>query len=221
MHVFRHARLLLPESPRARAVGRLDRHERAWWLAPSMLSTGAVALIGIAVALASGRDPLVTTPWIEGPRIVRILWSLLAGAFVGVGAVVLTKELVRRSTVGKALARELALGFRSRKVSVLVVQAFLTGVSEELLFRGALTPLIGVVLSSILFGLVHQMRGRGRLLWAASSAAVGCAFALVYVASGELVGAIGAHVFINVVNALYLRGSFASLAPHRDVRVQS
>ena len=83
------------------------------------------------------------------------------------------------------------------------------------------------------------MRGRGRILWAGFSAIVGFAFAIVFVASGELIGAVVGHVTINVVNALYLRAlrglsgfeaqgrdereglSFAPLAPHGDVRVQS
>lgn len=197
-----------------------------------MLFSLAVALFGVAVAVATGRDPLVTAPWIDGPRALRALWSLLAGLFVAVGALLVTKELVRRSDTGRALAAQLAPGFRTRATSALLLQGLAAGVSEELLFRGALTPLMGVVFSSVLFGLAHQMRGRGRILWSSFSAVVGLALGVVFAASGELLGAIVGHVTINVVNALYLRGfeaksrdeervSFAPLATHGDVRVQS
>lgn len=225
----------LPENPRARAVGRLERHERAWWRRLSMLFSVGMALLGIAIAVATDRDPLAVTPWIEGPRALRLAWSILAGAFVATGTLVFTKELVRRSASGRALADYLAPEMRTQRASGLVLQALAAGISEELLFRGALAPLLGILASSVLFGLAHRMRGRGRILWALWSAAVGCAFAIVFVASGELLGAIVGHVAINVGNAFYLRGrersplalahahvpSLAPLAPHGDVRVES
>ena len=86
-----------------------------------------------------------------------------------------------------------------------MVMALASGVGEELFFRGCLTPLVGVFLSSAAFGVLHQVRGRARWAWAGWATVMGLAFATIYELTGHLVGPILAHVTINLVNLRYLR----------------
>jgi uncharacterized protein len=87
----------------------------------------------------------------------------------------------------------------------IVLMALASGVGEELFFRGWLTPLVGVTLSSVAFGLLHQVRGRARWAWAGWATLMGVTFATLYELTGHLAGPILAHVTINLVNLRYLR----------------
>jgi len=88
-------------------------------------------------------------------------------------------------------------------------------VGEELFFRGFLSVTIGVVLSSLAFGALHQVRGRGRIGWAASAFAMGIFLSLVYGITGQLVGCIVAHALVNVVNLQYLRDNDPNPKPRK------
>ncbi len=71
--------------------------------------------------------------------------------------------------------------------------------------------------SSVGFGLLHQMRGPSRWVWAAWAGAMGLLFALVFVVTGSLVGAVLAHVAINGANLLYIR----DVRPKRPLNARS
>jgi hypothetical protein len=78
---------------------------------------------------------------------------------------------------------------------------------EELLFRGLLVPVIGVVASSIVFGALHQIRGRARWGWMVWATIMGLLFATVFAATGSLIGPLFAHAAINHSNLRFLRDS--------------
>ncbi len=65
--------------------------------------------------------------------------------------------------------------------------------------------LIGVVLASLIFGALHQIRGEARWWWVVSATTIGVLLALVFRASGSLLGPIAAHAAVNGVNLRYLR----------------
>lgn len=81
----------------------------------------------------------------------------------------------------------------------------LPGLSEELLFRGALLPAIsadwrGVVIAGITFGSLHLTGGRN---WSfvAFASAVGTAYGFSFLATENIVVPIAAHVLSNVLAA--------------------
>ncbi len=100
----------------------------------------------------------------------------------------------------RPIALDLGLG------EVLLV-AGLSSLGEELLFRGLLTPTIGVVASAVLFGVAHQTRGKSRWVWALWATGVGLVLGAIFAATGSLVGPLVAHAIINAVNLTYLRDS--------------
>ncbi|MGH9318379.1 MAG: lysostaphin resistance A-like protein, partial [Vicinamibacteria bacterium] len=95
--------------------------------------------------------------------------------------------LVRRASLG-----ELLLG------------AAMAGFSEELLFRGLLQPRIGLVATSLLFGLLHgPSRGLSPLaVWAGGA---GCLLGLVYSSTGNLLLPTLIHALYDAVALLYVR----------------
>jgi membrane protease YdiL (CAAX protease family) len=66
-------------------------------------------------------------------------------------------------------------------------------------------PLVGVVLSALLFGALHQVRGPGRWAWMAWATVMGLLFGAVFDATGSLAGPIVAHAMINAANLRFLR----------------
>ena len=79
-----------------------------------------------------------------------------------------------------------------------------SSVGEELFFRGAMLPAIGLLPSSALFALMH-VRAQWRFLpWTAMSFIMGLAMGLMYMKLGNLGAPIVAHFTINLLNLNYI-----------------
>jgi membrane protease YdiL (CAAX protease family) len=165
-------------------------------------AAGALAA-GLAVAL--GRDPIETTSWVGLAGGAGLAWSLVLGALLAAFTVLASRVLSRRTEWGRALHEALRPAVRDTDGVTLACMAIASGVGEELLFRGLLVPLVGVVASSIGFGLLHQVRGPARWVWAAWAGGMGVLFALVFTVTGSLAGSVLAHVAINAANLRYVR----------------
>jgi membrane protease YdiL (CAAX protease family) len=141
-------------------------------LTPSARTLG----IGIGAGLLLATTlPLVTAPWAR-----RVL--LLRG--------------LKRAW--DALESGLGPGLRIREVLVLAV---CSGISEEIFFRGVLMHDVGLVASSVLFGLLHPL-GMAYVLWAT---AAGAGFGVLYLATGSLIAPALAHGTYNLIALGYLR----------------
>jgi uncharacterized protein len=82
--------------------------------------------------------------------------------------------------------------------------AALSSVSEELFFRGALMPLIGVWGQALVFGLFHPMPRRA-FIYTAFTFLAGLCFGYATLFTGSLYSAIAAHFIINLQGFLELR----------------
>jgi membrane protease YdiL (CAAX protease family) len=76
----------------------------------------------------------------------------------------------------------------------------LSGVGEEVFFRGAMQPAAGLVVTSLVFGLMHVGPDRRYLVWTAFAVVMGFLLGAIQVVTGSLFGPLVAHVLINVVN---------------------
>ncbi len=74
--------------------------------------------------------------------------------------------------------------------------------AEELFFRGFLQPHLGLVATSVLFGLMH--RSRGGIAYALCAVVMGFAFGLLFEQRGSLIAPLVAHFTINLFNLHYL-----------------
>jgi membrane protease YdiL (CAAX protease family) len=169
----------------------------------------AYALIGIAsaaVALAWRGNPLVFPgPVLALGEMRSHVYSTAVGLTLGALIVMLTRIMVARFEWARRLHRELRPIARAVSASGIVALAILSAFGEELLFRGLLQPWIGLVPQALIFGVLHQMRGPSRWVWAGWATAVGLLLGVVFQVTGSLVGPFAAHALINGLNLWYLK----------------
>lgn len=149
-----------------------------------------------------------------GPHgIVPLFSSLAIGTALGLLIVLLTRHLQERYAWARALHNEFRhlLGHLSGREIVLLAAA--SAIGEECFFRGALLgqlllalpggppgALGAVLISSLVFGLLHIGPSRRFLPWTLSSLGIGVLLGLVYVGMGDLLGPIAIHFTVNLLN---------------------
>ncbi|HLK35414.1 MAG TPA: CPBP family intramembrane glutamic endopeptidase [Polyangiaceae bacterium] len=169
---------------------------------------GVYAGVGGAAVAASiflGRNPLVCESRLGVRGAASWLLSAGLGFLVGAMTVAATRVVVRKTKWARALSQALQPGVRGVDATMLLVLALASASGEELLFRGLLVPLVGPVVSSLFFGVLHQIRGRGRWGWMVWATLMGLLFAGIFVATGSLAGPLVAHAAVNYSNLRYLR----------------
>lgn len=82
--------------------------------------------------------------------------------------------------------------------------AVISGIAEEIFFRGAVQGSWGWPAATVLFAVLHTGPGRTFRLWTLFALVAGLAFAFLVEATGNLLAAIVAHAGVNGVNLLYL-----------------
>lgn len=166
-----------------------------------------MALFAALIALGTrGALPLsLPAPWLplRPPR--DILYSLALG--VGFGALVAigTRFSVPRFAWARDLHRELRPLARDLSAVGIVALAVTSSLGEELLFRGLLQPWLGLWFQGLLFGVLHQLAGSSRWVWAGWATLVGLALGAIFALTGSLAGPLAAHALINGLNLSYLR----------------
>jgi hypothetical protein len=168
----------------------------------ALLATLATAL---ALALRDGMPWVHPSPWVPMSLPVGLAASALLGVVFASAIILSTRIAVARFQWARRLHRDLRPVARDLSAGQILLLAGLSSLGEELLFRGLLTPVAGVVISSVLFGLAHQMKGPSRWVWAAWATGVGLALGAIFALTGSLVGPLLAHAIVNAANLLYLR----------------
>lgn len=151
----------------------------------------------------------------------RALFSLCAGVVVACGTVVSGLVLYRLSPALRKLSDELAPhlvdGARRRD---LVLVSVLSGIGEEVFFRGALQPVLGLVAASLLFGVLHVGPDQRYLVWTLWAVGAGFLFGALYLWTGGVLAPATAHVLHNAVTLLLWKRSRGKLrAPEEAASV--
>lgn len=168
----------------------------------ALLSVMAFAL---AVALREGPPWVHPEPWFAWPPPLGLVASAALGLGFSTTLIGLTRYLVARFSWARRLHVELRPVARDLSAGQILLVAGLSSLGEELLFRGLLTPTVGVVLSGLLFGLAHQIKGPSRWVWAGWAMTVGLGLGAIFAATGSLVGPLLCHAIVNAANLVYLR----------------
>jgi membrane protease YdiL (CAAX protease family) len=132
-----------------------------------------------------------------------MLTALFTGTVLGAG------YLLQRYSSAYAYATQLLTDMvRPLKLGTaeIVVLAGLTGLSEELFFRGALLPVSGVWLQALVFGLLHPATRKG-WVYTVFTFGVGLLFGYGTAISGSIWPAVVSHSLINAVGFFQLRHS--------------
>jgi membrane protease YdiL (CAAX protease family) len=147
-------------------------------------------LLALAVGALSGRNPFALAD--------RPLFALALGALTAAATLSISLLAYRLVPALRSLADELGPELVDRaRVRDLALLAVLSGVGEEALFRGALQPLVGLVVASLLFGLVHIGPDRRYLAWTASAIVAGFVLGILYEATGGILAPAVAHALHN------------------------
>lgn len=168
----------------------------------ALLATLATAL---ALALRDGMPWVHPSPWVPMSLPVGLAASALLGVVFASALILSTRIAVARFQWARRLHRDLRPVARDLSAGQILLLAGLSSLGEELLFRGLLTPVAGVVISSVLFGFAHQMKGPSRWVWAGWATGVGFGLGAIFALTGSLVGPLLAHAIVNAANLLYLR----------------
>lgn len=138
------------------------------------------------------------------PEAAQTAWGLLpalgAGLAAGLVAIALSEALTRTTELGEALADLLGESLMGITAADAVLLALASGLGEEMLFRGALQPSVGLFWASVIFGACHFMPRRELALWSVYAVAMGFGFGLLYEWTGQLAAPIAAHTLVNGVN---------------------
>ena len=177
-----------------------------------MLRWGAAAyaLLGIlALLLVSfwrGGSPLLhPEPWLVLDASARHVYSALWGIAFGALMVIGTRVAVVRFAWARDLHSALRPFARGMSLGAIVLIAMLSAFGEEMLFRGLLAPVIGIVPQALIFGVAHQISGPSRWVWVLWATIVGLVLGAMYQLTGSLVGPLAAHAIVNACNLAYLK----------------
>lgn len=166
-----------------------------------LLATGAVLWGTVAGRLDLYHHP---DPWVQWGFPQRTLLSLVLGVAVAVVAIAATRLLVRRTAWARRLHVEFRGLFGPLGSAEIAVFALTSGVAEELFFRGAMQPDVGLVVTSLAFGLLHILpRAWPWTLWAI---VMGFVFGALHALTGELLAPLVAHIVINYENLHFING---------------
>lgn len=162
---------------------------------------GAMALVGLLIAAGRGNPDLYRLGTPEG-------WLLLVGPVIGFAVGLGVVGLTRVATRHLQWARDLHINFRDLLGPLtgqeIVILALASSIGEEVLFRGALLPWMGVWLQALVFALLHVGPGRRFLPWTLSALVLGIAFGWLAVWTGSLGAPIAAHFAINFLNLRHI-----------------
>lgn len=143
-------------------------------------------------------------------------WSVPAaiavGAAAGLAAVAVSELLTRLTRLGRSLSELLSesIGPLGRADAWLLACA--SGLAEEMFFRGALQPKVGLVAASLLFGAAHFLPRRELVLWSFFAVLIGLGLGMLYEWTGQLAAPIAAHVLVNGINLPRLAARHAARA---------
>ena len=145
------------------------------------------------------------------------LRNLSIGVATAFGTVTSSIILLHLLPAVRSLSDELApvLVDGSRRRDLVLVSAA-SGIGEEVLFRGALQPMLGLVLASLLFGMMHVGPDRRYLIWTLWAVGAGFLFGFLYIWTGGLLAPISAHIIHNAATLLLWRRSRRSVAEERN-----
>jgi len=130
--------------------------------------------------------------------------ALFAGVFVALLVIWSTRVLVRRVSWARELHGEFR-GLLGRLTGPeIAVFALTSGIAEEMFFRGAMQPAVGLTLSGLAFGLVHIGPRRAFLPWTIWAILMGWVFGVLYAVTGELLAPVVAHCLINYENLHFI-----------------
>jgi membrane protease YdiL (CAAX protease family) len=169
------------------------------WSRPVLVMVAYLGLGAAALGWASLRGQPNLWQVAERPD-PRVLTGIVLGLVVGLCIVFLSRLALTRFEWARALHRELRAMLNPLHDYEIVILAAASSLGEEMFFRGALIPILGLTGSSAVFALLHIGPRARYLPWTVSSFVAGLVFGALYLWTGDLTGAVVAHFTVNFLN---------------------
>ena len=160
-----------------------------------------LASAGLAWSTLRGDASVWRVPGREDPQ---MLLGIVAGVLIGLGFVFASRFATHRFEWGRSLHRDLRALLGPLPGGEIVTLAVASAIGEEIFFRGALLPGIGLWASSAIFALLHIGPKLRFLPWTLSSFVAGLVFGQLCLWAGDLSGPVVAHFTVNALNLRYL-----------------
>lgn len=165
----------------------------------------ATVVYSIALAVAIAWMRLRGDSWQRlGSVEVSFLVSSGAGAGIGIFVVILDRISQLYFYWARSLENEFVKLLGPLRITQIVCLAVVSSVAEEVFFRGALQPSLGLVVTSILFGLLHFGPRSVFIPWTIMAIAMGFALGLLADWSGGLLASVICHFTINALNLAFI-----------------
>lgn len=165
------------------------------------LGEGIMLIVAIAAAHGAG------IPLRSGDPRGSLAWGVLAAAMLG-GVNLLLLRWAGNTWPGGALRHVCRVIVRPLFEHVrawhIIVISLLAGLGEELLFRGVLQPMVGLLGASVIFGAVH-VGGRGFLGYGVWAACIGACLGILMNVTGGLLAPVVAHALYDALALTYIR----------------
>lgn len=130
--------------------------------------------------------------------------DLVLGLGVGLAVVVLSRIGRRFLAPIRRLESDLAEALGPLSHLDVFVYALMSSVAEEMFFRGAMQPSLGLALTAVIFGFVHGGY-LGRLwIWSLFALLIGFAFGWMFEYTTNLCAPVVAHFVVNGINLRFL-----------------
>jgi membrane protease YdiL (CAAX protease family) len=135
-----------------------------------------------------------------------IIIGLGLGGGCGVVAVSIISGYIFKGV--EALQKEFSLIFGRLSHFEIIAVALSSGIAEEVLFRGLLQPYFGLVITSIIFGVLHFPVKRVYIIWTIFAIGMGFMLGWFYELTDSLLAPIITHVLVNAINLFRLEDDF-------------
>ncbi len=173
------------------------------WSRPALVLVLYLGLASAGVAWSNLRGD--ATVWrVPSRQTPEVFLGIVAGILIGLGFVFASRFATHRYEWGRALHRDLRALLGPLPGGEIVVLAAASALGEEIFFRGALLPAIGLLGSSVIFALLHIGPKLRFLPWTFSSLVAGLMFGQLFLWAGDLTGPVVAHFTVNALNLRYL-----------------
>lgn len=129
------------------------------------------------------------------------LWGIGAGAFIVVVDLILSRSFPKFMVDDGGINEKL---FRNRPLWHILIMAAVIAICEELLFRGALQPVLGLFWTSVLFTLIH-FRYLAQWMMTVAVFLISLGLGALFLWTGSLVAPAVAHFIVDFTLGLLLR----------------
>jgi membrane protease YdiL (CAAX protease family) len=173
---------------------------RQGFVRTALIFYGAMGCVALVWRMAASSESIFASSGGVAVGASSVWTAAGAGLIVGLASVAISELLTRGTELGERLADTLGESLAGISLGDAILLAVASGMAEEMLFRGALQPAVGLVWASLIFGACHFLPRREIAIWSLYAVAMGFAFGWLFDWTGHLLAPIVAHTVVNGIN---------------------